>query len=86
MNTVREELGDKKFDKLFGSNNSHEDHAIPAGQRLTISTGLYTTPLVDNTLARHQVAIDGRHVLITQVRKQFLLMTGKEMPSINIEK
>jgi len=44
------------------------------------------TPLINSTLARHQVAIDGRHVLITQVRKQFLLMTGKEMPSIKIDK
>ena len=48
--------------------------------------GSRPTPLVDSTLARHQVAIDGRHVLITQVRKQFLLMTGKEMPSITIDK
>jgi 3-dehydroquinate dehydratase/shikimate dehydrogenase len=44
------------------------------------------TPLIDSTHARRQVAIDGRHVLITQVRKQFLLMTGREMPSINIDK
>jgi len=44
------------------------------------------TPLIDSTHARQQVAIDGRHVLITQVRKQFLLMTGREMPSINIDK
>jgi 3-dehydroquinate dehydratase / shikimate dehydrogenase len=47
--------------------------------------GSRPTPLVDTTLARHQVAIDGRHVLITQVRKQFLLMTGQEMPSIPLE-
>jgi 3-dehydroquinate dehydratase / shikimate dehydrogenase len=44
------------------------------------------TPLIDSTHARRQVGIDGRHVLITQVRKQFLLMTGREMPSINIDK
>ena len=48
--------------------------------------GSRPTPLIDSTLARHQVAIDGRHVLMTQVRKQFLLMTGKEMPSIPIDK
>ena len=48
--------------------------------------GSRPTPLVDSTLARHQVAIDGRHVLMTQVRKQFLLMTGKEMPSITLDK
>jgi 3-dehydroquinate dehydratase/shikimate dehydrogenase len=48
--------------------------------------GSRPTPLIDSTLARQQVAIDGRHVLLTQVRKQFLLMTGKEMPSITIDK
>jgi 3-dehydroquinate dehydratase/shikimate dehydrogenase len=48
--------------------------------------GSRPTPLIDRTHARRQVAIDGRHVLITQVRKQFLLMTGKEMPSVNIDK
>jgi 3-dehydroquinate dehydratase / shikimate dehydrogenase len=44
--------------------------------------GSRPTPLVNNTLARRQVAIDGRDVLLTQVRNQFRLMTGKEMPSI----
>jgi 3-dehydroquinate dehydratase / shikimate dehydrogenase len=48
--------------------------------------GSRPTPLVDTTLARHQLAIDGRDVLVTQVRKQFLLMTGREMPSITIDK
>jgi 3-dehydroquinate dehydratase/shikimate dehydrogenase len=41
--------------------------------------GARPTPLVDTTRARHQVAIDGRDVLVTQVRHQFRLMTGKEM-------
>ena len=43
--------------------------------------GSRPTPLVGTTRARHQVAIDGRDVLVTQVRKQFQLMTGKEMPA-----
>jgi 3-dehydroquinate dehydratase / shikimate dehydrogenase len=47
--------------------------------------GSRPTPLVNNTLARRQVAIDGRDVLLTQVRNQFRLMTGKEMPSITIK-
>ena len=51
MNEVRLEIGDKKFDKLFGSANSYEDHAIPGSQRLTITPGLYTTPLADNMRA-----------------------------------
>ena len=41
--------------------------------------GSRPTPLVDSTLARHQLAIDGCDVLVTQVRNQFRLMTGKEM-------
>lgn len=47
--------------------------------------GSRPTPLVHNTLARRQVAIDGRAVLLTQVRNQFRLMTGKEMPSITLK-
>lgn len=41
--------------------------------------GARPTPLVGTTRARQQVAIDGRDVLVTQVRHQFRLMTGKEM-------
>lgn len=41
--------------------------------------GARPTPLIDSTHARHQIAIDGRDVLVTQVRNQFRLMTGKEM-------
>jgi 3-dehydroquinate dehydratase/shikimate dehydrogenase len=42
--------------------------------------GSRPTPLVGTTRARHQHAIDGRDVLVTQVSHQFRLMTGKEMP------
>jgi 3-dehydroquinate dehydratase / shikimate dehydrogenase len=41
--------------------------------------GSRPTPLVDTTRARQQLAIDGRDVLVTQVRRQFRLMTGKDM-------
>lgn len=41
--------------------------------------GSRPTPLVGTTRARRQIAIDGRDVLVTQVRHQFRLMTGKEM-------
>jgi len=43
--------------------------------------GSRPTPLVGTTRARHQLAIDGRDVLVTQVSHQFQLMTGKEMNS-----
>lgn len=38
------------------------------------------TPLIANSLAREQIAIDGRDVLLTQVLRQFRMMTGREMP------
>jgi 3-dehydroquinate dehydratase/shikimate dehydrogenase len=41
--------------------------------------GAKPTPLVDTTLAREQIAIDGCDVLVTQVLQQFRMMTGKEM-------
>ena len=46
--------------------------------------GSRPTPLVDTTRARQQIAIDGRDVLVTQVRHQFRMMTGKEMPIMQI--
>jgi 3-dehydroquinate dehydratase / shikimate dehydrogenase len=43
--------------------------------------GSKPTTLVDRSLARERVVIDGRDVLITQVLRQFRMMTGKEMPT-----
>jgi hypothetical protein len=51
INGVRDELGDKKFDQLFGSANSAEDSLIPSAQRLSISPALYGIPLVDQMRA-----------------------------------
>lgn len=41
--------------------------------------GSRPTALVGSTLAREQVVIDGRDVLLTQVLQQFRMMTGQEM-------
>lgn len=51
IDEVRDEMGDRKFDMLFGSANKDEDGAIPKGQRLRISSALYTTPLPDQMKA-----------------------------------
>jgi hypothetical protein len=51
IDEVREEMGDIKFDLLFGSANKTHDAAIPGGQRLRISSSLYTTPLPDQMKA-----------------------------------
>jgi hypothetical protein len=51
IDEVRDELGDIKFDKLFGSKIDGDDSKIPAAQRLRISSDLYTTPLGDQMKA-----------------------------------
>lgn len=43
--------------------------------------GARPTPLIANSVAREQIAIDGRDVLLSQVLRQFRLMTGREMPT-----
>jgi 3-dehydroquinate dehydratase/shikimate dehydrogenase len=42
--------------------------------------GSKPTPLVANTFGRVRKVIDGREVLLTQVCRQFELMTGQKMP------
>jgi len=46
-----------------------------------LAYGSHPTPLVSAVLARGGAAIDGYDVLLTQVRRQFQLMTGLEMPA-----
>jgi 3-dehydroquinate dehydratase/shikimate dehydrogenase len=48
---------------------------------IDLAYGLQPTPLVSAILARGGAAIDGYDVLLTQVRKQFGLMTGLVMPA-----
>jgi 3-dehydroquinate dehydratase/shikimate dehydrogenase len=43
--------------------------------------GARPTPLIGSARSHQQVAIDGHDVLMTQVLKQFRMMTGKEMSS-----
>jgi 3-dehydroquinate dehydratase/shikimate dehydrogenase len=44
--------------------------------------GTRPTPLVGSILGREQIVIDGRDVLLTQVHRQFQMMTGKDMSPI----
>ena len=48
---------------------------------IDLAYGPQPTPLVSAVRARGGTVIDGYDVLLTQVRKQFLLMTGLEMPA-----
>ena len=56
LDELRDELGDHRFDELFGSAVGSQDKAIPAAQRLHISSGMYTTPFIDQmkAIARKQ--------------------------------
>lgn len=47
-----------------------------------LAYGTQPTPLVSGVLARGGTAIDGYDVLLSQVRKQFRLMVGREMPDV----
>ena len=51
IDEVRDEMGDIKFDRLFGSKDVNVDGKIPPNQRLRISSDLYTTPLTDQMKA-----------------------------------
>jgi 3-dehydroquinate dehydratase/shikimate dehydrogenase len=59
----------------FSTDGLREDAVI-----IDLVYGSSATPLIASALARGQAAIDGREVLLIQVRRQFHLMTGKEMP------
>lgn len=48
---------------------------------IDLAYGSHPTPLVSAVLARGGAVIDGYDVLLTQVRKQFQLLTGLEMPA-----
>ncbi len=51
LDELRDELGDHKFDEVFGSANGAHDKLIPGGQRLQIALPMYTTPFIDQMKA-----------------------------------
>ena len=73
LDELRDELGDNKFDEMFGSANHHTDAAVPIGQRLKISAGLYTTPIIDQMKAlvrEHDAADSGQEEAAAPVVEQ----------------
>jgi 3-dehydroquinate dehydratase / shikimate dehydrogenase len=67
-------VGRESDDVPFNLESLNEEAVV-----IDLVYGARPTPLVGTTLAREQIAIDGRDVLLTQVLHQFRLMTGKEM-------
>lgn len=58
----------------------------PEGVVIDLVYGRKPTPLVERSRAREQIVIDGRDVLLTQVVRQFRIMTGNEMSAAAIAK
>lgn len=56
------------------------------GMVIDLVYGQKPTPLVEKSLAREQIVIDGRDVLLTQVVRQFRMMTGNEMSAATMAK
>lgn len=67
-------VGREKDEAPFELARLHDEAVV-----IDLVYGARPTPLVNTTRARQQIAIDGRDVLVTQVRHQFRMMTGKEM-------
>lgn len=44
LDELRSEIGDKRFDEMFGSTDSRVDARISPAQRLKITSAMYTTP------------------------------------------
>ena len=51
MNELRDDLGDQRFDQMFGSRDSLTDATISGGQRLKITSAMYTIPFAAQMLA-----------------------------------
>jgi hypothetical protein len=51
MNELRDELGDQKFDQMFGSSDTNTDAKISGAQRLKITAAMYTVPFASQMLA-----------------------------------
>jgi protein-glutamine gamma-glutamyltransferase-like protein len=45
IDALRAAIGDRKFDKMFGSADSKEDKAVPAQQRMHVRAGIQGTPV-----------------------------------------
>jgi hypothetical protein len=51
MNELRDQIGEQRFDEMFGSKDSLKDAKISSAQRLKITSGMYTIPFADQMLA-----------------------------------
>lgn len=51
MDELCDNLGDQRFDQLFGSSISDEDGRISSAQRLQLTSAMYTIPFYDQMMA-----------------------------------
>lgn len=74
-------VGRDDNDAPFNLDNLNEEGVV-----IDLVYGQKPTPLVEKSLAREQVVIDGRDVLLTQVVRQFRMMTGNEVSATMMAK
>jgi hypothetical protein len=60
MNELRDDIGDLRFDQLFGSSRAEDDERISSAQRLHMTSAMYTIPFYDQmmTIANDSNAVD----------------------------
>jgi hypothetical protein len=51
MDELRDQLGDQRFDQMFGSKDTNTDGQISSAQRLKITASMYTVPFAAQMLA-----------------------------------
>jgi hypothetical protein len=51
MDELRDQLGDQRFDQMFGSADTNTDVKISSAQRLKVTAGMYTIPFAAQMLA-----------------------------------
>jgi hypothetical protein len=51
MDELRDTIGDRRFDQLFGSGIEHEDDQVDPEHRLSLTSAMYTTPFYEQMWA-----------------------------------
>jgi hypothetical protein len=80
IDALRAAIGDRKFDKMFGSADPKEDKAIPAHQRMHIKAGIDGTPVqnyMKSTAVADEASKDGQFGSIPEAKLDQDLVPGQ---------
>lgn len=81
IDAMRAAIGDRKFDKLFGSADEKEDKAIPANNRMHIKAGISGTPVANymksTAVAEEAYAAGGQFGSVSEEKLDAELVPGQ---------